>query len=82
MVVQASRVPISTWNNQLAIDVAQVADAWRKGLASADSASSILNILFCLETAEDEHAKQVASGTFKRLPPDPALNVEMSDREQ
>ena len=47
---------------QIAIEVAKVADAWRKGLASPDSAASILSILSCLETEQDHLAKQAASG--------------------
>lgn len=75
MIMQASGVPIGVKNTQLAIDIAQVADAWRKGLASADSASSILNILFCLETPEDQLAKQVSSGIIKLPQPDLALSL-------
>ena len=60
--LQVGAMSAAQRSTQLAIEVAKVADAWRKGLASPDSASSILNILFCLETAEDRQAKQGASG--------------------
>ena len=65
--LQGSKMSPSAKSNQLAIDVAQVADAWRKGLASPDSASSILSILSYLETREDQQAKQAASGTQEIL---------------
>ncbi len=62
-VEQDARMSNGKRATQLAIEVAKVADAWRKGLASPDSASSILTILFCLETEQDQQTKHAASGT-------------------